>query len=698
MADPVGAVAPDPGRSVVARRGRTSRPRPAGRAKNAVSNTATCGHVRVGRPGLRMPSSGRAGCAAARGARRRRSDARPSSSTSVGATSPGPPWTTRWPTARSPPGPIPAAATRSATSVRAAPKPSVPIRSRWPSRTDAPRVGSSTSNFSEDEPALQHEHEGRGHDAPCRRWAATVARRQRATPERSGPADPGRRTLPRTPWPGEPRSREPHRSGARRRPARRRQRGRHPTAGPGGHRRDHRAARAHVRGQPQAAVLHGQPLGGAGLRQAPRRATAVRARPGGRSGTRRLVALGTAEPLGADVAEVAFLVDDTLHGLGLGTLLLEHLAAAGRDRGLRRFVAEILAENSAMIGVFLDAGFALSRQTRDGALHVEMDTAASAAAVDAADERECRAEASSLRPLLYPGSVAVVGVRRDGTGVGAAVLRSIVDGGFTGTVHAVHPTADEIAGRPRPTAAGRRPGRVDLVVVAVPATRVLATLEDAADAGVPAAVVLSSGFEELGEEGAAMQRAMLDLARRRSIRIIGPNCLGLMSNLPEVSLNATFSGAVPPPGRPGGGLPVRRSRHRAHRRGPPARARGRVLRLAGEQGGRLQQRPPRGLAGRPAGERRGPLPGVVRQRLEVRPLRPPVRRAQAPAGRGRRAVRRGTAGGRVAHRRRGVPVGGRRRAVRPGRRGRLRGRGGPRGDRPAAGRPAPARRAARSAC
>jgi acyl-CoA synthetase (NDP forming)/GNAT superfamily N-acetyltransferase len=262
----------------------------------------------------------------------------------------------------------------------------------------------------------------------------------------------------------------------------------------------------------------------------------------------RLVALGTAEPLGADVAEVAFLVDDTLHGLGLGTLLLEHLAAAGRDRGLRRFVAEILAENSAMIGVFLDAGFALSRQTRDGALHVEMDTAASAAAVDAADERECRAEASSLRPLLYPGSVAVVGVRRDGTGVGAAVLRSIVAGGFTGTVHAVHPTAAEIAGVPARPRLVDVPGRVDLVVVAVPATRVLATLEDAADAGIPAAVVLSSGFEELGEEGAAMQRAMLDLARRRSIRIIGPNCLGLMSNLPEVSLNATFSGAVPPPG------------------------------------------------------------------------------------------------------------------------------------------------------
>ena len=85
-------------------------------------------------------------------------------------------------------------------------------------------------------------------------------------------------------------------------------------------------------------------------------------------------------------------------------------------------------------------------------------------------------------------------------------------------------------------------------MIAVPATAVLATLADAADAGIPAAVVISSGFEELGEEGAAMQRAMLDLARRRSIRIVGPNCLGLMSNLPDISLDATFSGSVPPPG------------------------------------------------------------------------------------------------------------------------------------------------------
>ena len=261
-----------------------------------------------------------------------------------------------------------------------------------------------------------------------------------------------------------------------------------------------------------------------------------------------VVAVGTAEPAGPDVAEVAFLVEDSQHGLGLGSLLLEHLAAAGRERGVRRFVAEVLADNRAMLGVFADAGFTITRLAEGGEVHVEMDTVASAAALAAADERECRSEARSLQPLLYPRCVAVTGVRRDGSGVGAAILRSVVAGGFTGEVYAVHPRAAGVEGVAAFPRLVEVPATVDLVVVAVPADRVLATLEDAAEAGARAAVVVSSGFEELGAEGARMQREMLDLARRRSIRIVGPNCLGLMSNDPDISLDATFSGSVPPPG------------------------------------------------------------------------------------------------------------------------------------------------------
>ena len=262
----------------------------------------------------------------------------------------------------------------------------------------------------------------------------------------------------------------------------------------------------------------------------------------------RVVALATAERVGPDAAEVAFMVADSLRGRGVGSLLLEHLAAAARDQGVRRFVAEVLAENTRMLRVFLDAGFEISRETEEGTVHVEMGTTASARAVAAADEREFLSEARSLAPLLYPGSVAVTGVRRDGSGVGAAVLHSIGSGGFTGQLCVVHPEAEAVDGVtafPRLTDV---PFHLDLVVVAVPAERVLDTIRDAASAGASSAVVISSGFEELGGVGKEIQHEMLRLARDHSMRLVGPNCLGLMSNSPDVRLNATFSPFVPPAG------------------------------------------------------------------------------------------------------------------------------------------------------
>ncbi|MCD4535504.1 GNAT family N-acetyltransferase [Nocardioides sp. cx-169] len=262
----------------------------------------------------------------------------------------------------------------------------------------------------------------------------------------------------------------------------------------------------------------------------------------------RLAALATAEQMEPEVAEVAFLVAEEFHGLGLGSLLLEHLAAACRDRGTRRFVAEVLGDNTAMLRVFVDAGFTARREFESGVAHVEMDTTASAAAVEAADQRETEAEARSLHPLLYPRSVAVVGARRNGTGVGSAIVRSIVAGGFAGPVHAVHPQAHEIEGVPAHPRVVDVPGGVDLLVVAVPAAGVVAALEDAAAAGVPSAVVVSSGFQEWGPAGARAEGQMLALARRSSIRIVGPDCLGILVNHADLRLHATFTGAVPPPG------------------------------------------------------------------------------------------------------------------------------------------------------
>lgn len=261
-----------------------------------------------------------------------------------------------------------------------------------------------------------------------------------------------------------------------------------------------------------------------------------------------LVAVVTAERVSPDAAEIAFLVADREHGHGLGSLLLEHVAAACRSFGIRRFVAEVLPENAAMLGVLTDAGFEITRRTDHGVVLVEMSTEATARALEAADARESASEARSLTPLLYPRNVVLIGVRSAGGGLGHAVLRSVLDGGFAGTVHVVHPAAESIAGLPAHRSACDIPEHVDLAVVTVPAAHVLGAVEDAAAAGVSAAVVITSGLAELGAEGADIQRRMLRVARRHDLRLVGPNCLGLMCNDPQVRLNATFTDSVPPAG------------------------------------------------------------------------------------------------------------------------------------------------------
>lgn len=262
----------------------------------------------------------------------------------------------------------------------------------------------------------------------------------------------------------------------------------------------------------------------------------------------QLVAVATAERIDEGTAEVAFLVADHLHGLGLGSLLVEHLAAAARDLGIRRFTAEVLGDNLVMSRVFLDAGFHQTRTMTGGVLQVEMSTAASARAVAAADERESHSEARSLAALHNPRLVAVVGARRDGTGIGHAVLESIRQGGFTGDVVAVHPRARSIDGVSAYPRLSDVPGHIDIAVVAVPATAALDVTRDAVEAGVSTMVVISSGFEELGAAGAKIQRSVVRLARDHSIRLVGPNCLGVMINDPSVRLNATFTRLVPPVG------------------------------------------------------------------------------------------------------------------------------------------------------
>lgn len=263
----------------------------------------------------------------------------------------------------------------------------------------------------------------------------------------------------------------------------------------------------------------------------------------------RIAALATAEPITDDLCEVAFLVADEHGGRGLGTLLLEHLAAEARDRGVREFEARVLRSNRRMLEVFQDVGFRTVRRFDGWDAVVRMSTAVTPMIQAAADQREFRSEQRSLAPLFAPRGVVVYGVRRDGTGIGASVAASILAGRFTGTMVIVHPHESELMDVPAYPTAREAAGPLDLAVIAVPADAVLAALDDAALAGVRAAVIISSGFQEVGTRGGELQLALARSARHHGIRVVGPNGLGLISNDPDVSLHATFGGASPEVGR-----------------------------------------------------------------------------------------------------------------------------------------------------
>ncbi|HEU0041606.1 MAG TPA: GNAT family N-acetyltransferase, partial [Jiangellaceae bacterium] len=265
-----------------------------------------------------------------------------------------------------------------------------------------------------------------------------------------------------------------------------------------------------------------------------------------------MIAVGRYDRINPAEAEVSFLVEDSQQGRGVGSVLLEHLAQAARERGVHRFVADILPANRKMIAVFADAGYTVDNRFEDGVVHVEFEIVPTDHSLEVSAAREHRAEARSIERLLKPRSVAVIGASRSRDKVGRALIRNLVLCGFTGPVYAVNPEAKAVAGVPAYPSVRDVPGEVDLAVVAVPAEVVNEVVLDCAASGVKGLVVVSSGFADTGEPvGRSRQFELVRVARAHGMRVVGPNCLGIMNTDPEYALNATLASAVPPPGRVG---------------------------------------------------------------------------------------------------------------------------------------------------
>jgi acyl-CoA synthetase (NDP forming)/GNAT superfamily N-acetyltransferase len=269
----------------------------------------------------------------------------------------------------------------------------------------------------------------------------------------------------------------------------------------------------------------------------------------------RIGADGTPASAPADEAEVAFLVQDAHQGRGVASALLEHIGAVARERGIRRFAAEVLPANTKMIKVFTDAGYTQKRSFEDGVVRLEFDLEPTDRSMAVQYAREQRAEARSVQRLLAPGSVAVVGAGRTPGGVGRSVLDNLRGTGFTGRLYAVNKALGdgekEIGGVAAFRSVRDIDGPVDLAVVAVPAERVPEIVTECGEHGVQGLVVVSAGYAESGPDGRERQRALVRHARAYGMRIIGPNAFGVINTSPDVRLNASLAPETPRPGRIG---------------------------------------------------------------------------------------------------------------------------------------------------
>ena len=264
-----------------------------------------------------------------------------------------------------------------------------------------------------------------------------------------------------------------------------------------------------------------------------------------------VVGCGTHERAGAGSgsAEVAFTVADDMHHRGIGMLLLEHLVSMARSRGVRAFTAETLSENAAMLRVFADAGLQAQRSLVDGVYDLTFPLPADEADAalgtyrDTVAVRERSADVASMRPVLRPASIAVIGASRRPGSVGRAILRNVITGGFPGPVYLVNPGAAELDGIGCLPSAAALPEEVDLAVIAVPAEAVLGVAEDCGRRGVRALVVIAAGLP-----GPA-RAELLGICRRHSMRLVGPASFGVAN--PGICLDATFAARHPAAGTVG---------------------------------------------------------------------------------------------------------------------------------------------------
>jgi len=254
------------------------------------------------------------------------------------------------------------------------------------------------------------------------------------------------------------------------------------------------------------------------------------------------------ERTAGDVAGFLVFVDASWRRAGLGTVLLRRLAEAARHAGMRRLAGDLPKGDVAMRGLLAELGLEYQEQVTAAAVHASFAVQETDAYLDAVLADQRAAARVAVGPFLHPASIALVGASDKPGSVGELLMANLVKSGFTGPVYPVTPRHQVIQGMTAYPDLASCPARPDLALVAVPAPAVAGVVDQAGALGVRAVCVISAGFAEVGGPGRVLQDELLRRARAAGVRLIGPNCMGLLNGGPEPRFNATFSAAFPPPG------------------------------------------------------------------------------------------------------------------------------------------------------
>ena len=268
-----------------------------------------------------------------------------------------------------------------------------------------------------------------------------------------------------------------------------------------------------------------------------------------RSGKKEIVAMGRyyKHPQRPS-AEVFILVDAQYQNKGLATQILELLSTVARENGIVTFEADVQADSKPALSLLNNIGFHVTSVQEGNIYHIIMPIVPTQRMQRKEQERERTATIASIKALLYPRSVAVIGASRTPGTVGYSLVRCLIDSRFTGAIYPINASSEVVQSIKAYPSILQVPGEVDLAIIAVPAAIVARVAEECGSKGVHSMIVISDGFKESGPEGAILERELREIALGHGMRVVGPNCMGVINTDPAISMNGTFSTIYPSAG------------------------------------------------------------------------------------------------------------------------------------------------------